>query len=110
AILATLFLYRNEAGQALQNQIWIIGALALGTVIGLLVAKRVQMTAMPEMVSLLNGLGGASAALISVVELMKLTDSGFVIGMTADTQSGIPSYVSGGIMSILFAGLILGGI
>ena len=110
AILATLFLYRNEAGQALHNQIWIIGALALGTIIGILVAKKVQMTAMPEMVSLLNGLGGASAALIAVVELMKLSDSGFIIGMTADTQSGIPSYVSGGVLSILFAGLILGGI
>ncbi len=110
AILATLFLYRNEAGQALQNQIWIIGALALGTLIGILIAKKVQMTAMPEMVSLLNGLGGASAALISVVELMKLSDSGFVVGMTADTQSGIPSYVSRGILSILFAGLVLGGI
>ncbi|MBK7425719.1 MAG: NAD(P)(+) transhydrogenase (Re/Si-specific) subunit beta [Saprospiraceae bacterium] len=110
AILATLLMYRNEAGQGLQNQIWIIGGLAVGTVIGLVVSKKIQMTAMPEMVSLLNGLGGASAALISIVELMKLAENGFIVGMTADTQSGVPAYVSGGTMSILFSGLILGGI
>ncbi len=31
-------------------------------------AKKVKMTAMPEMVSLFNGMGGACAALISIVE------------------------------------------
>jgi NAD(P) transhydrogenase subunit beta len=37
-----------------------------------MMAKRVQMTAMPEMVSLFNGMGGACAALISVIEFMHL--------------------------------------
>ena len=46
----------------------IFGAIAIGTVVGWLTAKRVQMTKMPELVSLFNGMGGACAALIGLVE------------------------------------------
>ena len=52
AILATIFLYKDEAGNPLGNYTWIFAALAIGSVAGTLMAKRVQMTAMPEMVSL----------------------------------------------------------
>jgi len=44
----------------------IIGAgMALGGVFGLVLALRIQMTAMPQMVALLNGLGGAASALVA---------------------------------------------
>ncbi|MBK9542664.1 MAG: NAD(P)(+) transhydrogenase (Re/Si-specific) subunit beta [Bacteroidetes bacterium] len=46
----------------------ILGAIAIGTIIGWMTAKRVKMTAMPELVSLFNGMGGACAALISLLE------------------------------------------
>lgn len=70
AILATIFLYRDKEhnGEKLHNYIWIFGGLIVGTVVGTLAAKKVQMTAMPEMVSLFNGMGGACAMLISLVE------------------------------------------
>jgi H+-translocating NAD(P) transhydrogenase subunit beta len=69
AILGTIFLYRNpETNQHLHNYIWIFAGLAIGGIIGTLAAKKVKMTAMPEMVSLFNGMGGACAALISLVE------------------------------------------
>jgi NAD(P) transhydrogenase subunit beta len=71
AILGTIFLYENE-GQKLGNYSWIFAALIIGTVVGTLMAKKVQMTAMPEMVSLFNGMGGACAALISVIEFNHL--------------------------------------
>ena len=71
AILGTIFLYENE-GQKLGNYPWIFAALLIGTVVGTLMAKKVQMTAMPEMVSLFNGMGGACAALISVIEFNHL--------------------------------------
>jgi NAD(P) transhydrogenase subunit beta len=71
AILGTIFLYQ-ENGQKLGNYTWIFAALLIGTVAGTMMAKRVQMTAMPEMVSLFNGMGGACAALISVIEFMHL--------------------------------------
>ena len=61
AIFGTIFLYQ-ENGTKLGNYAWIFGGLLIGTVVGTLMAKRVQMTAMPEMVSLFNGMGGACAA------------------------------------------------
>jgi NAD(P) transhydrogenase subunit beta len=63
AILATIFL-----DPAIHNVIWIFGGIAIGTVVGWIAAKKVKMTAMPQMVSLFNGMGGACAAVISVVE------------------------------------------
>ena len=44
-------------------------ALAIGAIIGLLTARKVAMTAMPQLVSVFNGLGGACAVAISIVEL-----------------------------------------
>jgi NAD/NADP transhydrogenase beta subunit len=73
AILATIFLYRDGNGVALGNYGWIFGGLIVGTVVGTLAAKKVQMTAMPEMVSMFNGMGGACAMLISIIEFRHLT-------------------------------------
>jgi len=47
---------------------WILLAIVIGTVPGWLLAKRVKMTAMPQMVSLFNGMGGACALFISLGE------------------------------------------
>lgn len=65
AIITTL-VYPME-GSA-NNYAWIGGGLLLGTIIGYVAAKKVAMTAMPEMVSLFNGLGGAATMLIAIVE------------------------------------------
>ena len=72
SIFCTIFLYRHKDATGnfagLGNYIWIFAGLAIGTVIGTFAAKKVQMTAMPEMVSLFNGMGGACAMLISMIE------------------------------------------
>src|SRR3954469_3002117 len=73
AIFGTIFLYQDENGAGLHNHLWIFAGLLIGGIIGLLAAKRVKMTAMPEMVSLFNGMGGACAALISIIEFNHLT-------------------------------------
>ncbi len=78
AIFGTIFLYTyNENGEAkhLHNLPLIFGALVVGTVLGWIAAKKVQMTAMPEMVSLFNGMGGACAMLISIIEFQHLTEN-----------------------------------
>lgn len=67
AIVATIFLHKQE-GKAIGNYIWIFSGIAIGTIVGWLAAMKVKMTAMPQMVSLFNGMGGACAALISLVE------------------------------------------
>lgn len=71
AILGTIFLY-EERGEKLGNYGWIFGGLVIGTIIGVIAARKVKMTAMPEMVSLFNGMGGACAMLISIVEFNHL--------------------------------------
>src|SRR5689334_11813297 len=78
AIFGTIFLYRDdESGERLHNYGWIFLALVIGGITGTLAAKKVKMTAMPEMVSLFNGMGGACAALISLIEFGHLADNGF---------------------------------
>lgn len=57
AILGTIFLYRDEAGNKLGNYGWIFGGIAIGALIGTLAAKKVKMTAMPEMVSMFQRYG-----------------------------------------------------
>lgn len=94
AIIATIFLYRDGGGNPLGNYAWIFGGLIVGTVLGTLMAKRVQMTAMPEMVSLFNGMGGACAMLISIVEYNHLLHSSEGAGM--------------GMMTVIVLGMIIG--
>jgi len=72
AIFGTIFLYTDADGNHLKNLPFIFGGLVVGTVVGWFVAKKVQMTAMPEMVSLFNGMGGACAMLISVIEFQHI--------------------------------------
>ena len=67
AIAGTIFLYKED-GKYLGNYPWIFAAILIGTIIGWLTAKKVKMTAMPELVSFFNGMGGACAALISIIE------------------------------------------
>ncbi|MCF8303516.1 MAG: NAD(P)(+) transhydrogenase (Re/Si-specific) subunit beta [Bacteroidales bacterium] len=67
AVVATI-LFHKMAGEPIGNIGYIIGAIVLGTVIGWIIAVKVQMTAMPQLVSFFNGMGGASAALIALME------------------------------------------
>jgi len=103
AILATIFLYKDDAGNSLHNYAWIFAGIAIGAVIGTLAAKKIKMTAMPEMVSMFNGMGGACAALISISEFHHLS-SGAGSGEYADVNSFILELV------IIVAGLVIGSV
>ena len=73
--LATLvvFFYSNEnSSLPLNNLGWILGAIAIGLVIGVPAARKVQMTQMPQLVALFNGVGGGAAALVAIVEYLNL--------------------------------------
>src|SRR5436853_1266804 len=83
AILGTIFLYRDDSGNKLHNWGWIFGGIIIGGIVGTLAAKKVKMTAMPEMVSMFNGMGGACAALISISEFIHL--------LTVKTNEGLQS-------------------
>lgn len=72
AILGTIFLYKGEHVNS-TIYILIVIAIIIGTIIGWMIAKKVAMTKMPELVSLFNGMGGASAALIGLIEFHHYT-------------------------------------
>lgn len=125
AIAGTIFLY-EEGGEKLHNYGWIFSGLLIGTVIGVIAARKVKMTAMPEMVSMFNGMGGACAMLISIVEFNHLTHAPSISieggGWTSyppvsamgdklmELLRVIPSdnIHSGGKMLIILLGLIIG--
>ena len=67
AIIATILFHQRD-GKPIGNIPLILTAIGIGTVIGWIIAKRVKMTAMPQLVSFFNGMGGAAAALISMME------------------------------------------
>jgi NAD(P) transhydrogenase subunit beta len=73
ATVATVivFFYANE-GKALHNQNLILAAIAFGVIVGVPAARKVQMTQMPQLVALFNGVGGGAAALVAIVEYLKL--------------------------------------
>jgi NAD(P) transhydrogenase subunit beta len=52
-----------------RNLLWILVTIAVGAVVGVLFARRVAMTAMPQLVALFNGVGGGAAALVGLLEL-----------------------------------------
>jgi len=56
----------------LHNLGWILGAIAIGLAIGIPAARKVQMTQMPQLVALFNGVGGGAAALVAIVEYLNL--------------------------------------
>ncbi len=104
AILGTIFLY-EEDGHKLGNYGWIFGGILIGSIIGTLAAKKVKMTAMPEMVSMFNGMGGACAALISIVEFNHLAFS----VVPGSHELIIPGGMKGMLLIILL-GLIIGSV
>jgi len=70
AVVATLF--KIEALSLIQIAIGVL----IGSVIGAVAARRVQMTAMPQMVAAFNGVGGGAAALVAFVEFYRTSSLG----------------------------------
>jgi NAD(P) transhydrogenase subunit beta len=71
AVIATLM------APHLEHRGLMLIALAIGGVAGVVGARRVGMTDMPQMVALLNGLGGGAAAVVSTVEYLQTSQHGF---------------------------------
>jgi len=72
AIVGTLF---NEIKLPWEN---IVAGLVIGSLIGSIAARKVEMTGMPELVALFNGFGGASSLLVGLVAAFSTGNSTFV--------------------------------
>lgn len=90
AVVATLL------HQGVLNYSMIAVGLAIGSVIGVVMAQQVEMTAMPQMVGLLNGFGGAASALVAGAEFWRVSHLGEPIPLS-ETITIILGVLIGGI-------------
>ncbi len=89
AIVATLL-----DRQVLNYEMILLG-LAVGSLVGAIAAQRVQMTEMPQMVGLLNGLGGAVSALVAVAEFLRLLGTSQTIPLDANISILLDVFIGG---------------
>lgn len=89
AVVATLL-----DRQVLNYEMILIG-LAIGSIVGAIAAQRVQMTEMPQMVGLLNGLGGAASALVAVAEFWRLRGTMGTIPLDANISMLLDVFIGG---------------
>jgi NAD(P) transhydrogenase subunit beta len=93
ATIATILVFFRSENEG-RNLFWIIGAIAIGVIIGVPAARKVQMTAMPQLVALFNGVGGGAAALVAIVEYMKLGESASLAEVIATVFTVVVGCVS----------------
>ena len=101
AMLTTLILHRNAEGNAIPlANVWIVlAAIGVGSAIGWIIARRVKMTAMPQLVSIYNATGGAASALVALLE--------FPNAVAGDTGSILVTVLGLIIGSIAFSGSMI---
>jgi NAD(P) transhydrogenase subunit beta len=88
---------RNWHSLPLHHLPLILGAIVLGLLVGVPAARKVQMTQMPQLVALFNGVGGGAAALVAIVEYLKL-------GSEATTAEVIATVFTVIVGSVSFSG------
>jgi NAD(P) transhydrogenase subunit beta len=78
----------------------ILLAILFGVVVGVPAARKIQMTQMPQLVALFNGVGGGAAALVAIVEYLKLGSA----ASTADVIATVFTVIVG---CVSFAGSVI---
>lgn len=83
AMITTILLHKDAEGQGIaMTNIWIIlAAITVGTVIGWIIARRIRMTAMPQLVSFYNATGGAASALVALSEFPYIDITSFPLAL-----------------------------
>ncbi|MFQ3636886.1 MAG: NAD(P)(+) transhydrogenase (Re/Si-specific) subunit beta [Cyanobacteriota bacterium] len=77
AIAATLL------DRAIIDYTLIAVGILIGSVVGVVMAQKVEMTAMPQMVGLLNGLGGGASTLVAMAEFWRLIGAGEALPLSS---------------------------
>ncbi len=118
SMFTTLILHKDAGGNNIQlTNVWIIlSALTIGSVIGWVVARRIKMTAMPQLVSIFNATGGAASALVALLEFpnadmsnqgsVLVTILGLIIGAVAFSGSMIAYAKLDGKVNDIFSGIM----
>src|SRR5262249_48338518 len=86
AVLATfLWLLARAEGLSTTAIGIIVGGFVIGGGLGLFMARRVAMTAMPQLVSLFNAVGGGAAALVAIDDFLRISSPPNVQASVSDT-------------------------
>jgi NAD(P) transhydrogenase subunit beta len=101
AILITL-LDKNIVGYGV-----ILAGIVVGGGIGAVLAVRIQMTAMPQLVALFNGFGGAASVLVAGAALIEVIGLGDASPIPLDAQFSIATFASGLIGAVTFSGSVI---
>jgi len=109
AIVVTL------VSQQVLNWVWVVVGIAAGSVAGAVLALTIQMTAMPQLVGLFNGFGGAASVLVAGAVLIQLfgaaTGAGSAGAATvvrgADVQITVATVASGLVGAVTFFGSLI---
>ena len=82
-MITTFIFHRNSLGEgiSLNNGLIIIITLIAGGIVGTIMARKVKMTAMPQMVSFFNATGGAASATVALIEFIKNPDQAVLVGL-----------------------------
>ena len=99
ATIATVLVFFSSENEH-RNLPFILGAIAFGVIVGVPAARKVQMTQMPQLVALFNGVGGGAAALVAIVEYLDL-------GTKASTAEVIATVFTVVVGCISFSGSII---
>jgi len=91
AMVTTMVLHRDTNGSTigLVNIIIIIITIGVGTLAGTVVARKIQMTAMPQLVSFLNATGGAASALVALMEYSNPANQSVLVTLLSLVIGGI---------------------
>ena len=81
----------------LDNVPWILGSIAVGTVVAAPVARGVKMTQMPQLVAAFNGVGGGAAALVALLELSHAGDPWVRLAIVFTLLVGAVSFAGSGV-------------
>ena len=84
----------------------VLGGIALGSVIGFVAAKRVQMTGMPELVALFNGFGGLASLLVGWAEYQRSVGNE-IVGISLESVHTFTAAVI--VLAILIGGITFTG-
>ena len=105
AVVATLiYLLTREGGLSTTAIAIIVVGFLIGGGAGLYTARSVKMTAMPQLVSLFNAVGGGAAALVAIEDFIRLNDGG-----TAALDTTVFVVLGALIGSVTFTGSLIAG-
>jgi len=103
AIAVTLAIVIHSGAVSATGWTVMLAGTLVGSGIGLYSARTVQMTAMPQLVSMFNAVGGGAAALVAIHDYMRLTDAGLHV-QASTTVTTLLDVIIG---SVTFSGSII---